>query len=41
MSTQERCIQEKKILWNPYLKEQERKGIKVSEWLIQNGMDTV
>lgn len=32
---------EEKILANPYLKEEKGKGIKVSEWLIENGVDTV
>ena len=34
-------VQEEKILRNPYLKEEKGKGIKVSEWLLQNGVDTV
>ncbi len=34
-------IEEEKILRNPYLKEEKGKGIKVSEWLLQNGIDTV
>jgi predicted Fe-Mo cluster-binding NifX family protein len=34
-------IQEEKILSNPHLKEEKGKGIKVSEWLLQNGVDTV
>jgi predicted Fe-Mo cluster-binding NifX family protein len=34
-------IQEEKILPNPYLKEEKAKGIKVSEWLLQNGVDAV
>jgi cation diffusion facilitator family transporter len=34
-------IQEEKILPNPYLKDEKGKGIKVSEWLLQNGVDAV
>ena len=41
MSTHGHVIQEEKILSNPYLKEEKGKGIKVSEWLIRNGVDTV
>lgn len=41
MSEKEHTIQEKKILSNPYLNEEKGKGIKVSEWLLQNGVDTV
>ncbi len=32
---------EEKILGNPYFKEEKGKGIKVSEWLVENGVDTV
>ena len=32
---------EEKILPNPYREEEKGKGIKVSEWLLQNGVDTV
>jgi cation diffusion facilitator family transporter len=41
VGTENREIQEEKILWNPYRKEEKGKGIKVSEWLLQNGVDTV
>jgi len=41
ISTEARIVQEEKILQNPYLKEEKGKGIKVSEWLLQNGVDTV
>jgi len=41
MSLKDRTIQEEKILRNPYLNEEKGKGIKVSEWLLQNGVDTV
>jgi cation diffusion facilitator family transporter len=41
VSTEGHMVQEEKILRNPYLKEEKGKGIKVSEWLIQNGADTV
>ena len=34
-------VLEEKILGNPYLKEEKGKGIKVSEWLVENGVDTV
>lgn len=34
-------IQEEKILPNPYLNEEKGKGIKVSEWLLENGVDAV
>ena len=32
---------EEKILGNPYFKEEKGKGIKVSEWLVENGVDAV
>ena len=32
---------EEKILSNPYLREEKGKGIKVSEWLVENGVDGV
>jgi cation diffusion facilitator family transporter len=41
MNLKDQTIQEEKILRNPYLKEEKGKGIKVSEWLVQNGVDTV
>jgi cation diffusion facilitator family transporter len=41
IDAQEPVIQEEKILTNPYRKEEKGKGIKVSEWLLQNGVDTV
>jgi cation diffusion facilitator family transporter len=41
MSLQDHTIQEEKILRNPYREEDKGKGIKVSEWLLQNGVDTV
>jgi cation diffusion facilitator family transporter len=41
IDAQEAVIQEEKILTNPYRKEEKGKGIKVSEWLLQNGVDTV
>jgi cation diffusion facilitator family transporter len=34
-------VQEEKFLRNPYLREEKGKGIKVSEWLLQNGVDAV
>ena len=39
--TEDQTVHEEKILSNPHLKEEKGKGIKVSEWLIQNGVDTV
>jgi cation diffusion facilitator family transporter len=39
--TEDQTIQEEKVLQNPYLTEEKAKGIKVSEWLIKNGVDTV
>jgi cation diffusion facilitator family transporter len=41
VSLQGHTIQEEKILRNPYLNEEKGKGIRVSEWLLQNGVDTV
>jgi cation diffusion facilitator family transporter len=41
ISAEGHMVQEEKILRNPYLKEEKGKGIKVSEWLLQNGVDTV
>lgn len=41
ISAEGHTVQEEKILRNPYLKEEKGKGIKVSEWLLQNGVDTV
>jgi cation diffusion facilitator family transporter len=41
INTEGHMVQEEKILRNPYLKEEKGKGIKVSEWLLQNGVDTV
>jgi len=41
MSAQGYMIQEEKILRNPYLNDEKGKGIKVSKWLLQNGVDTV
>jgi cation diffusion facilitator family transporter len=41
IKTEDQTVQEEKILSNPHLKEEKGKGIKVSEWLIQNGVDTV
>jgi cation diffusion facilitator family transporter len=41
MRTENQIVQEEKIVQNPYIKEEKAKGIKVSEWLIQNGVDTV
>jgi predicted Fe-Mo cluster-binding NifX family protein len=41
ISTEGHMVQEEKMLRNPYLKEEKGKGIKVSEWLLQNGVDTV
>jgi predicted Fe-Mo cluster-binding NifX family protein len=34
-------VEEEKTLANPYVKEEKAKGIKVSEWLVENGVDTV
>ena len=39
--TDDQTILEEKFLRNPYLSEEKGKGIKVSEWLIQQGIDTV
>ena len=36
-----RTILEEKFLKNPYIDEEKGKGIKVSEWLIQQGTDSV
>jgi predicted Fe-Mo cluster-binding NifX family protein len=41
ISTERPIVQEERILRNPYLKEEKGKGIKVSEWLVRNGVDTV
>jgi len=41
ISAEGHIVQEEKILRNPYLEEEKGKGIKVSEWLLQNGVDTV
>jgi cation diffusion facilitator family transporter len=41
MSTENQNIEEEKILRNPYREEEKGKGIKVSEWLLQNGVDKV
>jgi cation diffusion facilitator family transporter len=41
VDTQDRNIHEEKILRNPYREEEKGKGIKVSEWLLQNSVDTV
>jgi len=41
MRTEDQNIEEEKILRNPYRKEEKGKGIKVSEWLLQNGVDKV
>jgi len=41
MRTEDRNIEEEKILRNPYREEEKGKGIKVSEWLLQNGVDKV
>jgi cation diffusion facilitator family transporter len=41
MRTENRNIEEEKILRNPYREEEKGKGIKVSEWLLQNGVDQV
>ncbi|NWF93160.1 MAG: hypothetical protein HXY46_09595 [Syntrophaceae bacterium] len=41
ISTEDHTIHKEKILWNPYRKEEKGKGIKVSEWLLRNGVDTV
>jgi cation diffusion facilitator family transporter len=38
---EDQTVQEEKVLRNPYLMEEKAKGIKVSEWLIKNGVDTV
>jgi cation diffusion facilitator family transporter len=39
--TKDQIVQEERILRNAYLMEEKAKGIKVSEWLIKNGVDTV
>jgi cation diffusion facilitator family transporter len=41
MGIEDKNIQEEKILQNPYRNEEKGKGIKVSEWLLQKGVDTV
>jgi cation diffusion facilitator family transporter len=41
VSAGDQTIQEEKILRNPYRREEKGKGIKVSEWLLQHGVDTV
>jgi cation diffusion facilitator family transporter len=41
MRVENRNIEEEKILRNPYREEEKGKGIKVSEWLLQNGVDKV
>jgi len=41
VKTDDRTILEEKFLKNPFLNEEKGKGIKVSEWLIQQGTDTV
>jgi predicted Fe-Mo cluster-binding NifX family protein len=41
MRAEDQNIQEEKILRNPYREEEKGKGIKVSEWLLQNGVDKV
>jgi cation diffusion facilitator family transporter len=41
MRIEDQNIEEEKILRNPYREEEKGKGIKVSEWLLQNGVDTV
>jgi cation diffusion facilitator family transporter len=41
ISAEGHIVQEEKILRNPYLEEEKGKGIKVSEWLLQNRVDTV
>ena len=41
ISKEEHIVQEEKILRNPYLEEEKGKGIKGSEWFLQNGVDTV
>lgn len=41
ISAEGHIVQEERILRNPCLEEEKGKGIKVSEWLLQNGVDTV
>jgi cation diffusion facilitator family transporter len=41
MRTEDQNIEEEKILRNPYRQEEKGKGIKVSEWLLQNGVDKI
>ncbi|NWG04269.1 MAG: cation diffusion facilitator family transporter [Syntrophaceae bacterium] len=41
ISAEGHTIQEEKILRNPYVREEKGKGIKVSEWLLQNGVDSI
>jgi predicted Fe-Mo cluster-binding NifX family protein len=41
INTEDNTIREERILSNPYLKEEKGKGIKVSEWLLKSGVDTV
>ena len=41
ISVEGHVIQEEKILRNPYLNDEKGKGINVSKWLLQNGVDAV
>jgi predicted Fe-Mo cluster-binding NifX family protein len=41
VNTEDNTLREERILPNPYLKEEKAKGIRVSEWLLKNGVDTV
>jgi cation diffusion facilitator family transporter len=41
VSTENQNIEEERILRNPYREEEKGKGIKVSEWLLQNGVNAV
>jgi cation diffusion facilitator family transporter len=41
VKAEDKMIIEERFLRNPFLNEEKGKGIKVSEWLIQHGIDTV
>ncbi len=41
LRTKDKYVTKEEILPNPYVKEEKRKGIYVSEWLVKNGVDVV
>lgn len=41
LGTKDKSVTKEEILPNPYVKEEKRKGIYVSEWLVKNGVDVV